>query len=34
MKRKNINSKEGVIGYKRGIDSVAIVLYWVMTFVT
>ena len=34
MKRKNINSKEGVIGYKRGFDSVAIVLYWVMTFVT
>ena len=34
MKRKNINSKEGVIGYERGFDSVAIVLYWVMASVT
>ena len=34
MKRKNINSKEGVIGYKRGFDSVAIIVYWVMAFVT
>ena len=34
MKRKNINSKEGVIGYKRGLDSVAIVVHWVMAFVT
>ena len=34
MKRKNINCKEGVIGYKRGFDSVAIIVYWVMAFVT